>query len=110
VAIFYGALGMVTANVVANVADPEQRDRIVEELRRLAILIMVGVSLIALALAGPIANFLRLSDGRAFFALIVSLALTVPLTLSFRRFSAWRRAGGPPSERSAASPSRKLSL
>jgi len=83
VAIFYGALGMVTANVVANVADPEQRDRIVEELRRLAILIMVGVSLIALALAGPIANFLRLSDGRAFFALIVSLALTVPLTLSF---------------------------
>jgi O-antigen/teichoic acid export membrane protein len=93
IAIFYSALGMATTNIAANTADEKQRNLIVSELKNLGLWIMLGISALSLALAESIKVFLNLGDVRALLALIVSLALTVPLTLGIAYLQGRQRFG-----------------
>lgn len=80
IAIFLTVLGLVTINVVANYDDAKQRNSIVLEFEKLALLVSAIFLVLIIVFQGNLGRLLNFESGWPFVLLVSALAATVPLT------------------------------
>ncbi len=78
--IFLSVLGLVTVNIVANYRSEERRDMVIREFEQLALLISVGLAVLAIVFAGQLAHFLHFHSVWPFVLLMAAMVLSVPFT------------------------------
>lgn len=76
--IFLTVLGLVTVNVVANYESDEQRNQVVFEFEKLALLVSIGVLIIVAIFSQQLKRFLHFDDTWPFIILMVSIVASVP--------------------------------
>jgi Membrane protein involved in the export of O-antigen and teichoic acid len=78
-AIFFSAIGLVTTNIAANVADTEKRNQVVSELEKIGLVGVAAASLAGFFALTWVQHFLQLSSMWPLVALIVTMIIGVPL-------------------------------
>jgi O-antigen/teichoic acid export membrane protein len=85
ISIFLTVLGMLTINIVANytadgAAQQKQRDRVILELEKFALLISLGLLILTVLFGGALERFFQFSDYLPFVLLGLAVVVTVPFT------------------------------
>lgn len=79
--IFLSVLSLVAVNIVANADSQEQRNRLVLEFEKLALLISLVLVFLTLAFQSQLQSFLQFTSAWPFVLLALSILVTVPFTL-----------------------------
>jgi len=79
--IFLSVLSLVTVNIVANATDDEQRNRLVLEFERLALVVALVLVVLTLFLQPVFQRFLHFESAWPFTLLAIAIVVTVPFTL-----------------------------
>jgi O-antigen/teichoic acid export membrane protein len=85
ISIFLTVLGMLTINIVANhrtdsAAQQKQRDRVILELEKFALLISLALLILTVVFGRVLQRFFQFSDYAPFVLLGLAVAVTVPFT------------------------------
>ena len=95
--IFLSVLGLVTVNIVANYRSINQRNAVVLEFERLALVVACGLLAATIIFEKQLVHFLRFSDVWPFLLLMIALVVTVPGTFRaayLRGVKSFGRAAG----------------
>lgn len=80
VAILFGGVSLVAANISANDHDPERRNRLISELQKLTLGVMALITLIGLLSLPVLQRFFQLGSGWPIVAVLITLLIGVPIT------------------------------
>lgn len=78
--IFLSVLGMVTVNVSANYENAQQRNRVIFDLERIALLISLGLLGLSVVFGSPLQEFFKFDDQWPFVVLVLAVVVSVPFT------------------------------
>jgi O-antigen/teichoic acid export membrane protein len=78
--IFLSVLGLVTVNVSANYDNPQNRNRVVFELERFALVVSLLLLGLSVMFGGQLQQFFRFDDPLPFVVLMLAIVVSVPFT------------------------------
>lgn len=78
--IFLSVLGLVTVNIVANYQDEAERNALVLEFEKLALVISMALLLVTIVFQSSLKHFLHFGSSLPFIILMLSIVVTVPFT------------------------------
>jgi O-antigen/teichoic acid export membrane protein len=80
ISIFLSVLGLITVNIVANYQDEAERNALVLEFEKLALVISIALLLLTVVFQSSLKHFLRFDSSLPFVILMLSIVVTVPFT------------------------------
>lgn len=79
-AITLSVMGLVAINIVANYSSDRERNAVVLEFEKLALVVSIGIIILTLVFGSDLARFFKFKDAWPFMVLVLGLAASVPLT------------------------------